>query len=65
MSNVPTNKFVSALVKNTAGGVVTLPNTADVKEAATFTHTANQWLEYSILYDGTTRFWQVSAGGTA
>ena len=60
LSNVPTNKFVTALVKNTDGGVVTLPNTADVKAAATYTHSANGYREYSILYDGTTRFWQVS-----
>lgn len=60
LSNVPTNKFVTVLVKNTAGGVVTLPNTADVKSALTFTHAANKWREYSILYDGTTRYWQVS-----
>jgi len=60
LSNVPTNKFVTVLVKNTGGGVVTLPNTADVKSALTFTHAANKWREYSILYDGTTRYWQVS-----
>ena len=60
LSNVPTNKVVTIGVLNTGGGVVTLPNTADYKKAATYTHTANGYIEYSIFYDGTNRFWQVS-----
>lgn len=60
LSNVPTNKVVTVGILNTGGGVVTLPNTADYRKADTYTHTANGYIEYSIFYDGTNRFWQVS-----
>jgi hypothetical protein len=60
LSNVPTDEIVTVLIINTGGGDITLPNTADYFSAATFTHAAGGVREYSIFYDGTNRYWQVS-----
>lgn len=60
LSNVPTDEVVTILIINTGGGDITLPNTADKYSNATWTHSANGIREYSLFYDGTTRYWQVS-----
>lgn len=62
LSNIPTNKVVTILIKNTGASTITitLPNTADAKAGDTFAIQASKYREFSILYDGTTRYWQVS-----
>ena len=62
LSNVPTNKVVTILIKNTGASTITitLPNTADAKAGDAYTIQASKYREFSILYDGTTRYWQVS-----
>jgi len=60
LSNVPTDKVVTIIIINTGGGDITLPNTADYFASETWTHAAGGIREYSLLYDGTNRYWQVS-----
>lgn len=67
LSNVPQNQDLYINIKNTSGGTITIamPNIADVVEngTATFDIPAGGYREFSLYYDGTTRFWQVAIEG--
>ena len=63
LSNITTGKIYYFLIKNTSASeiTITLPNTADIKSALTFTIPAsNNYKEVAMIYDGTNRIWQIS-----
>ena len=63
LSGISSGVYYYTLIKNTSASAVTitLPNTADIKPSATFTVGANnKYKEVALIYDGTTRIWQVS-----
>ena len=62
LSNVSTAQIYYFIIKSSNGAItITLPNTADVKAVATFTISAtNKYKECSMIYNGSSRFWQIS-----
>lgn len=63
LSNIAVGTQYYFRIKNTSAGAITitLPNTADIKKAATFTVGAsNKYVEAAMIYDGTNRTWQIS-----
>ena len=62
LSNIKIGVMYEFLVKNTGGSsiTITIPNTSDVRVSDTVTITASKAREFSLTYDGTKRYWQVS-----
>lgn len=64
ITNLPTDQMVTVLINNTnqTDVTVTLPNTADVKPSADYVigGGGGKYREFSIYFDGFTRYWQVS-----
>lgn len=62
LSNITTNQIYYFMITNSGAGeiTITLPNTADVSSADTFTIGASKVKEVSMIYNGTNRYWQIS-----
>ena len=63
LTNVPTNKERKFIITNSGAGDITItyPNTSDYWESATFTIGAGKKKVTALEYNGTTRFWYLSA----
>lgn len=50
------------LIKNNSGATITitLPNTADIKSVSTVAIDGGKYREFSMIYNGTKRIWQIS-----
>lgn len=62
LSNLTTGLLYEFLVKNTGASkiTITIPNTSDVRVADTVDISAGKAREFSLLWDGTKRYWQIS-----
>ncbi len=62
LSNIKVGVMYELLVKNSGASsiTITIPNTSDVRVSDTVTIAASKAREFSLTYDGTKRYWQVS-----